>query len=75
MSTELIHSPEDGLYLTKFHGGERGVCYQITIDSGARASLTGHYGQRTYIQLTRAQVERLITALVADRLGAKPEGE
>jgi hypothetical protein len=71
MSTQLINSPEDGLFLTRFYGGDaRGVCYQITVVD-RNLNTAGSY----HVQLTRAQVERIIIALVADRLGAKPEGE
>jgi hypothetical protein len=66
LSTGLLES--NGLLLTRFYGGEaRGVCYQITVEPDA--GITGHYGDRTYIQLTARQVEELITALVKDRLG------
>jgi hypothetical protein len=70
MSTELL--ARGGLFLTRFFGGEsRGVCYQITVEPDA--GITGHYGGRTYIQLTTGQMEEIVAALVKDRLGAKPE--
>jgi len=56
MSTEL-KSHADRVTLTRFFGGsDRGVCVQVTVDSGA--------GQFDHVQLTRAQA----AALSADLL-------
>jgi hypothetical protein len=35
MSTELLEDTEQGLFLTRYYGGERrGTCYQITVADG-----------------------------------------
>jgi len=69
--TSLLES--NGLFLTRFYGGEaRGVCYQITVEPSA--GITGHYADRTYIQLTSGQMEEIIVALVKDRLGVNENG-
>lgn len=56
MSTEL-KSHADRVTLTRFFGGwDRGVCVQVTVDSGA--------GQFDYVQLTRAQAAALSSDLL-----------
>jgi len=58
MSTDILNEDSEGfngVYLNEFWGGPDGVCHQIT--------LTGPRGEsHQYIQLTRAQMIRLVTA-------------
>lgn len=67
MSTEL-KSRADRVALTRFWGGsDRGVCAQVTVDSGA--------GQFDYVQLTRAQAAALSRDLWDFATGREEEVE
>jgi len=67
MSTEL-KSHADSVALTRFFGGaDRGMCVQVTVNSGA--------GQFEYVQLTRAQAAALSADLLDFAQGRETETE
>ena len=63
MSTELLEDIEQGLFLTRYHGGHRGTCYQITV--------ADEQGYTKYIQLTKSQMRKLFKVYLDSILEGK----
>jgi len=60
VSTELLET--DGACLTRFFGGEKGVCYQITGDSEKG---------RQYVQLTDEEMAKVCAAYILSKASMK----